>query len=166
MKQFNRRFTLGIIATACCLTFNGCEYDVPITSKPTRKVEARLLGDWLGKDSSPNGKEKLQMKVRKLDDSTYIVSYDGDLCRAYHSDVAKTPFISVQDLDDLDSVKPYYAYLTWKLSEDGKQLSLRFVRNELVPYKTRDSASVQKLLKQNLQNPKLFDEDKHFTKEK
>ncbi len=103
------------------------------------------MGDWLEKGSSSTGKEKLQMKVRKLDDSTYIVSHDGDLCRAYHSDVAKTPFISVQDLDELDSVKPYYAYLTWKLSKDGTQLSVRFVRSELVPYKTKDSATVRKL---------------------
>jgi len=67
MKQFYRGFTLGIVAVVCCLAFSGCEYEVPITSKPTRKIDKRLLGDWLEKDSGPTGKEKLQMKVRKLD---------------------------------------------------------------------------------------------------
>ena len=104
------------------------------------------------------------MKVRKLDDSTYIVSYDGDLCRAYHSDVAKTPFITMQDLEELDSTKNKYCYLTWKLSEDGTQLSLRFVRNELVSYKIKDSDSIRKLLKQNLHNTELFDEESQFTR--
>ncbi len=47
------------------------------------------------------------MKVVRLDDSNYIVSYNGDLFRAYHSDVAKTPFVSVQILD---SAKAKYAY--------------------------------------------------------
>src|SRR5207302_4549293 len=65
----------------CSLAFTACQYDVPITSAPTRKVQDRLLGDW----TSTDGKEKL--KLRSLDDSTYIVYYDGDLFRAYHSDI-------------------------------------------------------------------------------
>ena len=71
---------------------------VPITPSPTQKVQERLLGDW----TSADGKEK--MKVRKLDDSVYIVYYDGDLFRAYHSDVAETAFASVQDLNSRSKV--------------------------------------------------------------
>jgi hypothetical protein len=89
--------------------FSACEYEVPITPSPTQKVQERLLGDW----TSADGKEK--MKVRKLDDSIYIVYYDGDLFRAYHSDVAETPFASVQDLNSNDRK---YAYVVWKLSDD------------------------------------------------
>jgi hypothetical protein len=115
-----RKFTLGIVAALCIFALSGCEYEVPITSNPTRKVDERLLGDWTSKD----GKDK--MKVRRLDDSIYIVSYNGDLFRAYHSDVAKTSFVSVQDIDSADRK---YAYLTWKLSDDGKRLGLRVVNN-------------------------------------
>jgi hypothetical protein len=82
---------------------------------PIQKVQERLLGDW----TSTDGKEK--MKVRKLDESVYIVYYDGDLFRAYHSDIAETPFASVQDLNSNDRK---YAYVAWKLSDDGKRLSL------------------------------------------
>ena len=49
-------------------------------------MQEQLLGDWRSND----GKEEL--KLRSLDDSSYIVYYDGDLFRAYHSDVAETPF--------------------------------------------------------------------------
>lgn len=63
------------------LAFSACQYEVPITSSPTRKVQEQLLGNW----TSSDGKEKL--KLRRLDDSIYIVYYDGDLFRAYHSDV-------------------------------------------------------------------------------
>ena len=42
------------------------------------------------------------MKVRRLDDNTYVVYYDGDLFRAYHSDVAETSFATVQDLNSND----------------------------------------------------------------
>jgi hypothetical protein len=110
---------------------------------------------------STDGKEK--MKVRRLDDSIYIVSYDGDLFRAFHSDVAKTPFISVQDIDSADRK---YTYLTYKLSDDGQRLVLRAVKTEVVPSETKDPVSVQKLLEKNLRNPELLGDEGRFIKEK
>jgi len=50
------------------------------------------------------------MKARRLDDSVYIVYYDGDLFRAYHSDVADTPFVSVQDIN---STRATASMLMW-----------------------------------------------------
>jgi hypothetical protein len=151
-----RKLTLGIIAAVCWSVLGGCVYEVPITSKPTRKVDERLLGDWTSKD----GKNK--MKVVRLDDSNYIVCYNGDLFRAYHSDVAKTSFVSVQILD---SARPKYAYLAWKLSDKGT-LFLRSVSDKVIPDETKDSASVRKLLEKNLQNPKLFEDEGEFAKDK
>jgi hypothetical protein len=103
------------------------------------------------------------MRVRRLDDSTYVVYYDGDLFRAYHSDVAETPFASVQDLNSNDRK---YAYVTWKLSDDRKRLSLRNVNRKIIPKETKDSAAVAALLKKNLRNPELFGEEIEFGKEK
>ncbi len=153
----SQRGLLGVVVAACCVALSGCIYEVPITAKPTRKVDARLLGDWASKDG------KTKMKVVKLDESNYIVSYDGELYRAYHSEVADTPFVTVQVLDS-DKLK--YAYFAWKLSDDGKGLTLRPVNDKVVPDGTKDSASVRKLLKSNLQNPKLFGEEVQFTKGK
>ena len=152
----HRRLGFGISVCLCILAFSACEYEVPITPSPTQKVQEQLLGDW----TSADGKEK--MKVRKLDDSVYIVYYDGDLFRAYHSDVAETPFASVQDLNSNDRK---YAYVVWKLSDDGKHLSLRSV-NKLIPKETKDSATVAALLTKNVRNPELFGEEIEFRKEK
>ena len=106
-----------------------------------------------------DGKEKL--KLRSLDDSTYVVYYDGDLFRAYHSDVAETPFATVQDLNSSDRK---YAYVIWKLSDDGKNLRLRSVNDKVVPKETRDSATVVALLTKNASNPELFGEEIEFRK--
>jgi hypothetical protein len=152
-----RRSGFGVAVCLCILAFTACEYEVPITSSPTRKVEERLLGDWTSAD------RKEEMKVRRLDDSTYVLYYDGDLFRAYHSDVAETPFISVQDLN-LNDRK--YAYLVWKLSDDGKNLRLRNVSNKLIPKESKDSATVAALLTKNARNPELFGEEIEFNKEK
>src|SRR5215467_3082921 len=117
-----------VLGVAVCLCIGACEYEVPITPSPTRKVEEQLLGNWVSLDGKEN------MRVRRLDDSTYVVYYDGDLFRAYHSDVAETPFASVQDLNSNDRK---YEYVVWKLADDGKHLTLRSVNNKVVPKETK-----------------------------
>jgi hypothetical protein len=151
-----QKLALGIVVAACFLVNSGCIYDVPITAKATHKIDPRLIGNWTSKD------EKDKMKVVKLDESDYIVDCDGDLYRVWHSDVANTPFVTVQKLE---SDKPQYAYWTWKLSDDGT-LSLRNVNDKIVPDNTKDSATVRKLLKENLRNPALFGDEIQMTKHK
>ena len=148
---------VGVAVAVCSLTITACQYDVPITSSPTRKVQEQLIGDW----TSADGKEKL--KLRSVDDFIYVVYYDGDLFRAYHSDVAQTSFASVQDLNSNDRK---YAYVIWKLSDDGKNLRLRSVNDKVVPKGTRDSETVVALLTKNVGNPALFGEEIEFRKEK
>lgn len=157
--QVCRKLALVAVAVLCCLSFSGCEGDylVPITSGPTRKIDQRLVGNWVSKD----GTDKI--KVRSLDDSIYVVSFNGDLYRAFHSDVGSTSFISAQDIDSADRK---YAYLAYKLSDDGKHLELRAVNAELIPKETRNSVKVQQLLKNNLQNAKLFGDEGQFDREK
>jgi hypothetical protein len=151
------RLVSGVVVCLCILAFSACNYDVPITPSPTRKVQEQLLGNWVSLD----GKE--DMRVRRLDDSTYVIYYDGDLFRVYHSDIAETPFTSVQDLNSNDRK---YAYVIWKLSDDGKRLTLRSVKEKVIPKETRDSATVAALLTKNARNPELFGEEIEFRKEK
>jgi hypothetical protein len=153
---------VGMLAAAvCCLLFSSCVYEVPITAQPTRKIDQRLLGNWTAKDEK-NG-ETVKMKIVKLDDYNYIVFFDNkDLYRVFHSDVAKTPFVSVQILD---SEKPKYAYSAWTLNEDGTLVG-RAVNDKVVPDETKTSNAAQKLLEQNLKNPDLFEEPMKFTKDR
>jgi hypothetical protein len=146
----------GIAVSLCILAFTACEYEVPITSSPTRKVQERLLGNWISQD----GKE--HMRVRRLDENIYIVYYDGDLFRAYHSDVAETPFVSVQDINSNDRK---YAYVVWKLSDDSKHLRLRSVNRDVIPKEKKDSTGVAKFLEENAKNPDLLGEEIQFNKE-
>ena len=101
--------------------------------------------------------------MRRLEEITYVVYYDGDLFRAYHSDVAEMPFASVQDLNSDDRK---YAYVVWKLSDDGKCLTLRNVSDNVIPKETRDSATVAALLTKNARNPELLAEEIEFRNEK
>ena len=61
--------------------------------KHSLDAQTRRNGCSLPTGGQTGGKEEL--KLWRLDDSIYIVYYDGDLFRAYHSDVAETPFATV-----------------------------------------------------------------------
>ncbi len=153
-----KRLTV-LVSFAYYLVFCGCLYNVPITDKPMRKIDERLLGDWIGK-SEEDG-ETVKMKVAKLDDYNYVVYFDHDLYRAYHSDVENTPLLSVQDLDTKEQK---YSYSSWEMRADGTLIG-RTVNDKIVPDETKDSATVQQLLKKNLTNPKLFGKPMKFTRE-
>lgn len=70
------------------------------------------------------------MHVRAWDDATYAIAIEDDVYRVWHSDFAGQAFVSAQDLN---SAARKYCYYTWALSVDSQQLTLRRVRNELVP---------------------------------
>jgi hypothetical protein len=146
--------TFAAVIAAFALLLSGCVYQVPLTSQPTRPVDDRLLGSWSG------GTNKL--KIVKLDAHNYIASSDGDLYRVYHSDVADTPLVTVQVLDQPN---PQYCYYSWKISDDGK-LHIRMINDKIIPDDVKSSAAAQKLVRKNLQNPELFGDDSQFTKDK
>ena len=152
-----QRIICSIGSYVCILALAACHYEVPITSSPTRKVQEQLLGNWVSLDGREN------MRVRRLEDRTYVVYYDGDLFRAYHSDLAELPMVSVQDLNSNDRK---YAYVTWKLSDDGNRLTLRSVNDKVIPKELKDSGAAAALLTKNARNPELFGEEIVFRKEK
>ncbi len=151
------KLNLLFAGLATALLFAGCNYDSPLTAKPTRKVNERLLGVWLGGE---NGKDT--MVVRSLDDFTYAVAMDDAIYRAFHSDFADTAFLSVQELNH----DRLYVYLTATLSADGNTLTLRVVSTKVVPDDTRGRAALQKLVRANLTNPKLLGDPLVFTRKK
>lgn len=149
---------LGRLLGVLGLFLAGCNYDVPLTAKPTRGIDERLLGVWLGGE---DGKDT--MTVRRLDDSTYVVAMDDDIYRAFHTDLAGTAFISVQNLNADNRL---YLYLTAALAADGNQLTLRTVSPKVVPEETKGRAALQKLIKANLTNPRLLGEPLVFKRKK
>lgn len=142
----------ALVVALCCL-LGGCHYDVPLTDKPTKRIDERIVGDWTMTDKD-SGKVQ-RMQVRAFDRNTYVVSLDGDLYSAFHSDFAGTAFLSVQDLNAPERL---YAYLTAALSADAKQLSLRLLNVKLIPESVKGRAALQKLIKANSANPALLEE--------
>ena len=49
-----------------------------------------------------------------------------------------------------------YAYVVWKLSDDGKHLTLRGVNRNVIPKEKKDSTGIAKFLEENSKNPCLL----------
>lgn len=149
------------LVAVLCLGLAGCNYDAPLTAKPTCKADARFVGDWQVVDK-PGAKEEF-MHVRLLDDSTYVASMDNDIYRGFHSDFAGMPFLSVQDLNAPERL---YVYMTWEFSTDGNRLTLRTVSNKVILESIHGRSALQKAVKANLKNPALLGEPLVFTRKK
>jgi hypothetical protein len=154
----SRRWAIGLMLVAMTAALAGCIYDAPLTANGTRRVDARLVGDW----TSSDGKENL--KVRALDPTTYLLILNGDPFRGWHSDIAELPFVTVQDLDD---PARKYAYLKYALSDDGQRLTAYAVSSEIVPSTLKSSSEARRHVRARLEDPKfLVDEPLELTRRK
>jgi hypothetical protein len=147
------KFLVFSILAGVSFGFVGCNYEVPLTVKPSRHIDSRLLGDWVSLDHETAKTEHL--RVRMLDNSTYLVSFDDGLYRAFHSDFANVAFLSVQDLNSKDRK---YLYMIARITGEARQLDLQSVRTKTVPEETEGRANLQRLIRQNIHNPDLFGE--------
>ena len=159
IKHFARSLTPAVLAVACSLALCGCLYDSPITAHPTNKADERFLGHWTSQDG------RTKMQVGKYDEYNYVLEYDGQLYHAWESAVAGTPFFSVQSLDSTQDGVYKFTYSSWKLAPDGT-LHGRAVNDKIIADGAKSSAAVQKLLKDNSQNPDLLGDEIVFVKDK
>lgn len=147
---------IGLILLAAILSACG-DYQTPITDEATRKIDPALIGDWVSSN------KRVRIKVRGLNETAYVVTYNEILFKAFHSDFAGVSFVSVQELE---TPERSFTFLAYRMSDDGTKLYLRLVNKEVIPENARTLQTVQSLLKANLQEPELFLREEVFTKEK
>lgn len=153
-----KSFCLLLVAIGL-LGLTGCDFDVPATAGPTRPVEQKLLGNWVTLD--PDDHKELAMHLRALDEFNYAVSIEDDIYRAFHSDVAKLPLVSVQDLNTADRK---YVLFTWRFADGGAKLILHRIATTVIPDKTKDTATLQELLSAHAKDPRLLGPELVFTR--
>jgi hypothetical protein len=51
------------------------------------------------------------------------------------------------------------------LSDDGNRLTIKTIRESLVPKETKDTATVVRLIESNRENPQLFEESSAYTRD-
>ncbi len=101
-----------VLLSIALLLLAGCNFEAPLTEKPTRDVDPALLGSWF---SLTDGKP---LDVFKLSKEEYLVLDDGSPYVCTHSDVAGTNFVSCRQLANDKDRYGKYAYIAYKVEKD------------------------------------------------
>ncbi len=148
---------LKFIPALLALALAGCEFEAPITEKPTQPTNDKLVGTWKAIEGSD------VMKVRQLDAATYVVSYNGDLYSAHHSDLGGVAYVSVLHLSPENRK---HSFVTWRLSDADDRLTLRVVSSKVIPKETATPAALRALLEKEAKNPALLGPEFPYTRER
>jgi hypothetical protein len=133
------RRLLPVLALILTFLLAGCDHSFPLTAAPTGPIDARLVGDWVTHD----GSKTLTLLVRRYDDQHLVFVHDGQLYRAWPSEIGRQPFLTVQALG---GTKSPFVFAHYQLDDNGRLLTVRIVQYGTVPETTTTSAAAQEIL--------------------
>ena len=144
---------MRVFAGLFFLLFASCIYEAPLTESPTRKVDERLIGDWVSVEEKPSA-----IEIRKFDDSNFVLSDGGNVYRVFHSDFEGINFLSLQNLESKGSSARKFAFIDYRFEQPDK-VRARAVNKETVPETLRTTSEIQKSVRDHLKDPQLFNKE-------
>ena len=148
LRSFNDLFAASLL-----LLLSSCIYDAPLTESPSRKIDERLIGDWVSVEEKPD-----TIEIRKFDDSNFILIDGGNIYRVFHSDFEGTSFLSVQNLDSAGDSARRFAFIDYRF-EQPDRVRARAINKEVISESLRTTAEIQKSLREHLQDAHLFNKE-------
>jgi hypothetical protein len=133
--------------------FSSCIYEAPLTQTPTRKIDERLIGDWVSVEEKPS-----VIQIRKFDDSNFILIDGGTVYRVFHSDFEGISFLSLQNLETNGTSARKFAVIDYRF-EQPDRVRARAVSKDTVPESLRTPSELQKSLRAHLKDPQLFNKE-------
>ncbi len=136
-----------------CLLLASCIYEAPLTESPTRKIDERLIGDWVSVEEKPS-----QIQIRKFDDSNFVLIDGTQVYRVFHSDFGGLNFLSVQNLDSGGTYARKFAFIDYRFEEPDR-VRVRAINKDVVPDSLRTTSDLQKIIRAHLKDPQLFNKE-------
>ena len=159
---------MKILAIAVLFVLSvGCEYTVPLVTKPEIKIDKTVLGVWQGRE------EKERLLVLPLGETEYLVSYpSGDknalFARACLGKVGEQQIIQLRwfgtaqgEVVDDERV---YQYVSFSVVEDT--LTVRVLNSTVVPKKAASTEELRQAIAKGTKNPTLFHKPRRFQRVK
>lgn len=156
----------------CCLLLalfglESCELsDYPIDTQAVIKTDARLLGKW--KEKEKKGQSDLYTLTKKGENRYQVTVKEYELKRtlkydAFLSDVNNVPYLNVLYKDD--SANGYLFLKILDINAAGNLITATSVSDSMMKH-MHSSAEVRERIRQNLNNPKFYNDTLHFYKVK
>ena len=141
------------LAILFALLLSSCIYDAPLTDSPTRKIDERLIGDWVSVEEKPS-----VVQVRKFDDTNFVLIDGGNVYRMFHSDFEGINFLSLQNLDTNGSSARKFAFIDYRF-EQPDRVRARAINKNVVPDTLRTSSALQQSVRDHLKDAQLFNKE-------
>ena len=144
---------MRFFAALLFLLFSSCIYEVPLTESPTRKIDERLVGDWVSVEEKPS-----VIQIRRFDDSNLILIDGRSVYRVFHSDFEGINFLSMQNLEISGNSARKFAFIDYRFETPGR-VRARAVNKEVVPESLRTTPELQRFVHNHLNEPHLFNKE-------
>jgi hypothetical protein len=141
------------LAALLFLLLASCIYEAPLTEAPTRKIDERLIGDWVSVEEKPS-----VIQIRKFDDTNFVLIDGGNVYRMFHSDFEGINFLNVQNLESDGSSARKFAFIDYRF-EQPNRVRARAINKNLIADTLRTSPAIQQSVRDHLKDAQLFNKE-------
>ncbi len=147
---------------------SGCyESELPL-SKPSSKVDLRLINSWVSIPGDKNDGEIL-LVFRKFNENEYLIAWkEGNdetlITRGFVTRVRNTDIINVQNINSLEKKERTYLFFRYNFKEDGN-LVVSIISDDfpgLNNRKFKTSKALKKFVRKNMSKKGFFGEEIAF----
>jgi hypothetical protein len=142
-----------LLVSLALFVLGSCIYEAPLTESPTRKIDERLIGDWVSVEEKPG-----VIQIRKFDDSNFILIDGGTVYRVFHSDFEGLNFLSLQNLETNGSSARKFAFVDYRF-EQPNRVRARAINKSVIPETLRTVPALQKSVRDHVKDPQLFNKE-------
>lgn len=149
-----------------CALLAGCEYTVPLVSQPALPIDRAVIGLWQSQKESGQAEELL---VLPLDAHEYLLSFPAGAKGAMFARVClwQGAGLTLAQLNWIGTAQAKlpennrtYQYASFKA--EGDTLRVRMLNSEVVKKEIASANALEKAIKDNKENPDLFQEEMVF----
>ena len=147
--------------------FVGCDYTVPLVTKPEIKIDKAVLGLWQAEE------KKERLLVLPLGETEYLVCYPSEdesalfartcLGKVGEQRVAQLRWFGTAQGAVIEDPRAYQ-YVSFSVVEDA--LTVRLLNSTVVPKNVASTEELQQAIAKGIKNPALFQEPMVFRRVK
>lgn len=163
-----RKLYIAFLVLIPILFLYGCyESEVPL-SKPSSKVDPRLIRSWISIPKNNNEKGILLL-IRKFNENEYLVSwkegdYETGIARGFNTKIKSTNIINLQNIDSLEKKDRTYLFFRYYFNEKDNLVVNILSRDypRLKGQKFKSSKDFNNFVRNNISQNGLFGESIEF----
>ncbi len=165
-----RKLTAAVLVLIAISFLWGCyESEVPLSKKPSSKVDAKLIGNWRSVPRNDNDRT-ISLLLKQFNENEYLVAWkegkDGKtlMARGFNTKIVDIHIINLQNIESLDKNERTYVFFKYGFNAKGNLvvnvLSDDFAKLKRMKFKS--ARDFYDFVQENISENGLFGESIEF----